>query len=136
MGPTLVIATIAAWALALFVSYSFFKAGKFKLTATREAMLGAGFGWIEKLPTGAVRLIAILELAGAAGIILAPAADQVLGLTWAGIFGILAAAGLALTMLVAGIMHIVRGEFKYTYKANVSLFAFSAVLAGLLIFIG
>ena len=57
-------------------------------------------------------------------------------MTWAGIFGILAAAGLALTMLVAGIMHFVRGEFKYTYKANVSLFAFSAVLAGLLIFIG
>jgi hypothetical protein len=123
---------IAAIAVSAFVSFGFFKAGKFKATASREAMLGAGFGWIEKLPTGVVRLIAWLELAGATGIVLAPlAAYLVPGFEWAAIWGVLAAAGLALTMLVAFIMHAVRGEAKYTWKANLSLLAIS-VIAGVL----
>ena len=123
---------IAGLAVSAFVAFGFFKAGKFKATATRETMLGAGFGWIEKLPTAVVRLIAWLELAGALGIVLAPlAAYLVPGFEWAKIWGVLAATGLALTMLVAFIMHAVRGEAKYTWKANLSLLAMS-VLAGVL----
>ena len=123
---------IAALAVSAFVAFGFFKAGKFKATATREVMLGAGFGWIEKLPTAVVRLIAWLELAGALGIVLAPVvAYLVPGFGWAQIWGILAAAGLALTMLVAFIMHAVRGEAKYTWKANLSLLA-TSVIAGVL----
>lgn len=123
---------IAALAVSAFVAFGFFKAGKFKATATREVMLGAGFGWIEKLPTSTVRLIAWLELAGALGIVLAPlVAYLVPGFEWAQIWGVLAAAGLALTMLVAFIMHAVRGEAKYTWKANLSLLAMS-VVAGVL----
>lgn len=119
---------IAGLAVSAFVAFGFFKAGKFKATASRETMLGAGFGWIEKLPTAVVRLIAWLELAGAVGILLAPLfAYLVPGFEWAQIWGVLAAAGLALTMLVAFIMHFVRGEAKYTWKANISLLAMSAI---------
>lgn len=123
---------IAGLAVSVFVAFGFFKAGKFKATASRETMLGAGFGWIEKLPTATVRLIAWLELAGALGIVLAPlAAYLVPGFEWAQIWGVLAAAGLALTMVVAFVMHVVRGEAKYTWKANLSLLA-AAVAAGVL----
>ncbi len=121
---------IAALAVSGFVAFSFWKAGSFKATADRDTLLGAGFGWIEPLPTGVVRLIAWLELLGAIGIVLAPlAAFFVPGFAWALLFGIAAGAGLALTMLVAAIVHIARGEFKYTWKMNVSLFVASAVAA-------
>lgn len=121
---------IAALALSFFVAFSFWKAGSFKATADRDTLLGAGFGWIEPLPTGVVRLIAWLELLGAIGIVLAPlAAFFVPGFAWALLVGIAAGAGLGLTMLVAAIVHIARGEFKYTWKMNVSLFVASAVAA-------
>ena len=121
---------IAALAVSGFVAFSFWKAGSFKATADRDTLLGAGFGWIEPLPTGVVRLIAWLELLGAIGIVLAPlGAFFVPGFAWALLFGIAAGAGLALTMLVAAIVHIARGEFKYTWKMNVSLFVVSAVAA-------
>jgi hypothetical protein len=117
-----VIGLVIAWALSIFIAIGFYKAGSFKLTASKETLLKAGFGWVEKLPLSIVRLIAALELLGAAGVILAPAASQLFGLAWAQVWGVIAAAGLALTMLVAGVMHIVRGEIKYTWKNNLVLF--------------
>lgn len=126
---------IAALAVSAFTAFSFYKAGWFKASASRETMLSAGFGWIEKLPTGLVRLIAWLELLGAAGVILAPlAAYFVPGFGWAQILGVLAGVGLALTMVVAALVHITRKEFAYTWKMNISLFAaalLAAVLQGL-----
>ncbi len=120
--------TIAALAVSAFVGFGFFKAGQFKASASRETMLQAGFGWIEKVPTGVVRLIAWLELAGAIGIVLAPlAAYFVPGFAWAASWGVLAAIGLALTMFVAALVHIVRGEFKYTWKMNLSLLGMTLV---------
>ena len=127
-----IVLAIAALAVSAFVGFGFFKAGKFKASASRETMLQAGFGWIEKLPTAVVRLIAWLELAGALGIVLAPLAAYLLpGFGWATIWGQLAAAGLALTMVVAALMHIVRGEFKYTWKMNLSLLGTSLIALGL-----
>jgi len=120
---------IIGWALVVPLVLGLGKAGLWKLTTPIEALVAAGLSWTKEIPVFLVRLIALLEIAGIAGIVLAPASDQFLGFTWAAIWGVLAAAGLALTMLVAGLMHIVRGEFKYTWKNNVSLFAFAAALA-------
>ncbi|MEY4993605.1 MAG: hypothetical protein RIS82_727 [Actinomycetota bacterium] len=125
-----IVYAIAALALSGFVAFSFYKAGKFKATASKETLLGAGFGWVANIPFGLVRLIAWVELLGAVGVVLAPlAAYFVPGFAWAQILGVLAAAGLALTMLVAHIMHTVRGENKYTWKMTTSLFLFSALAA-------
>jgi hypothetical protein len=119
---------ILALAVSAYTAFGFFKAGKFKATASRETLLGAGFGWVEKVPFGVVRLIAWLELAGAAGIVLAPlVAYLVPSLVGVGILGLLAADGLALTMIVAAFVHIARGEFKYTWKMNLGLFAAAVV---------
>ncbi len=125
-----IVYAIAGLALSALVAFSFYKAGKFKATATKETLLGAGFGWVANIPFGLVRLIAWVELIGAVGIILAPlAAYFVPGFAWAQIWGVLAAAGLALTMAVAHIMHTVRGENKYTWKMTSKLFLFSAAAA-------
>lgn len=124
---------IVGWALTVPLFLGLGKAGRFKLTASIDVLAGAGLVWTKEIPAFLVRLIALLELAGVVGIVLAPAADQFLGYTWAAIWGVLAAAGLALTMVVAAVMHIVRGEFKYTWKANVSLFAYAALLTAVLV---
>ena len=76
-----------------------------------------------------MRLIALLELLGAAGLILVRIAQDFFHFEWAQPIGIAAGAGLALTMVVAAWVHIARGEFKYTWKMNVQLFAAAAVSA-------
>lgn len=120
---------IAAWIFALANAFVFVKAGTFKLTSPISKLLEAGFGWVSKTPVFVVRLIALLELAGAAGLILVRIAQDFFHFDWAQPWGVAAGAGLALTMFVAAWVHISRGEFKYTWKNNVGLFAASAVAA-------
>ena len=62
-----ILVIVLAATASLFTAFAFYKAGKFKAFSTKETLLGAGFGWVEKTPFGAVRLIAWLELLGAAG---------------------------------------------------------------------
>lgn len=119
---------IVAIAISGFVAFSFYKAGMFKLTASSETMLAAGFGWIEKLPLSTVRLIALVELLGVVGLVLAPI-GYFAGFEWSIWFAVAAAAGLALTMIVATILHQVRGESKYTAKMTLKLLAASTLSA-------
>lgn len=112
---------IAGFAISGFLAFGFWKAGWFKFTSSRETLLGAGFGWVEKTPFGAVRLLAFLELLGAVGVVLAPAVSFVPGFEWAIWFGVAAGAGLALVMVAAIILHQARGESKYTLKMNLGL---------------
>lgn len=130
-----IVYAVAALAVSAFAAFSFFKAGRFKATASKETLLQAGFGWVEKTPFGVVRLIAWLEILGAIGVVLAPLAYWFIpGFEWAKWVGVAAAVGLALTMVGAALVHIARGEFKYTWKMNGSLFLVavaSAVLQAL-----
>ncbi len=119
---------IAGFAVSAFTAFSFYKAGMFKATASKEALLQAGFGWIEKIPFGVVRLIAWLEILGAAGVVVAPI-GYLLGFEWAIWFAIAAAVGLALTMVGAIWVHAARGETKYTLKMNLNLLVASLVTA-------
>ncbi|MFZ9751815.1 MAG: DoxX family protein, partial [Candidatus Nanopelagicales bacterium] len=73
-----------------------------------------------------VRLIAWLEILGAAGVVIAPV-GYLLGFEWAIWFAIAAAAGLALTMVGAIWVHAARGETKYTLKMNLNLLVASLV---------
>lgn len=131
-----IVLAVAAFAVSAFSAFSFFKAGKFKAFSDRDTLLGAGFGWIEPIPFGLVRLIAWLEILGAIGIVAAPlAAWFVPGFEWAKWVGVAAAAGLALTMVVAALVHIARKEFAYTWKMNVSLFAVAAIAGVVQVFV-
>ena len=82
-----------------------------------------------------VRLIAWLELLGAAGLVLAPI-GYFLGFDWAIWFAIAAGAGLALTMVGAIWVHAARKESKYTLKMNLGILAPTLVAtAGWAVFI-
>ena len=126
-----IVALVVAWALTVFLSVGYYKAGTFKLTAPISKLLEAGFGWVAKIPAGLVRVIALLELAGVVGIVGGAAVYEISGgaAVWAQAIAIAAAVGLSLTMLVAIIMHQVRGETKYTIKMTSVLLLASVVLA-------
>jgi hypothetical protein len=127
-----VVLAIVALAVSVYGALAFFKAGRFKATASRETLLQAGFGWVERIPTGLVRVIAWLEILGAIGVVLAPLAAYVVpALGFAQWVGVAAAFGLALTMVGAAAVHIARKEFAYTWKMNTRLFLV-AVIAGVL----
>jgi hypothetical protein len=111
----------------LALAFVFGNAGFTKLTKSVDDLVAAGMSFTKDIPLWTVRLIALLELAGAQGVLTGPAAGYFLGWDWAGTLGLLAAIGLALTMLVGAIMHIVRGEFKYTWKINVAILAVAAL---------
>ena len=123
-----ILVIVLAAVASLFTAFSFYNAGKFKAFSTKETLLGAGFGWVEKTPFAVVRLIAWLELLGAAGLVIAPI-GYFLGYTWAIWFAVAAALGLALTMVGAIILHAKRGEAKYTLKMNMNLLLVSLAAA-------
>lgn len=123
-------------AVSLALAFVFLQSGYGKLTKSIDDLAAAGFTWTKEIPAWVVRAIALLELAGAQGVITGPAAGILLGWTWATTLGFWAAIGLALTMLVGAIMHIVRGEFKYTWKMNIGLLVVAALDAWFIASIG
>ena len=125
MEITLIVITSG---LSLFAAFGFYKAGSFKARASKQDLLDAGFGWMKNVPEAIGKLIGWLELAGALGLVVSPIA-HFLGLEWALWLAVAAAAGLALTMLVAILMHAVRKETKYTIKMTAPLFLVSVLIA-------
>lgn len=112
--------TVIGFAFSAFTAFSFYKAASFKLKSSKETMLAAGFGWLEKLDVSVAKAIGGLELLGAAGLILAPIA-YLLGMEWAIWLAIAAGIGLALTMVGAIVVHAKRAETKYTIKMTSTL---------------
>ena len=126
--------TIAALAVSSFVAYAFVKAGVDKLRTSDADLLKRGWGWVEKFPKGSTKFIGLAELLGGLGVILAPLAVTVFNFDWALPLGIAAAAGLTLVMVLANLTHIVRKEFKYTYKSGLMLLAATVLATVLLAF--
>lgn len=120
---------VIGFAMSAFTAFSFYKAGSFKLKSSKETMLAAGFGWLEKLPVSVAKTIGLLEILGAAGLILAPI-GYLVGLEWALWFAVAAGVGLVLTMVGAIIVHAQRGESKFTLKMNLQLLLVALLSAG------
>ena len=121
---------IAAIIFSALTAFTYFKAGSMKAKASEETLLAAGMGWV-KGRMGFTRVVAWLEILGAIGIIAGPIGAWVTNLEWSKWIGVAAAAGLTLTMVVALIMHVVRGEIKYTWKMNVGIIAVAAIATAL-----
>lgn len=62
--------TVAQWILAVLVALAFLAAGAIKLVRSRDALIAGGMEWAADFSTPAVKLIATLEVIGAAGVIL------------------------------------------------------------------
>jgi hypothetical protein len=123
---------VAALAVAGFTSFAFTKAGIDKLKTSDADLLARGWGWVKSAPKGTTKFIGLAELLGGLGVILAPVAVTVFKFNWALPLGIAAGIGLVTIMVLANLVHIVRKEFKYTYKSGLMLLAVTVVATVLL----
>jgi uncharacterized membrane protein YphA (DoxX/SURF4 family) len=114
---------IALWIVAAIVALMYVFSGGMKVFAT--AKYTATAAWATKVSPNVVRLVGVLELLGAIGIVV----PQATGIG-APMLTILAAAGLVLVQLVAIVIHIGEKETK-TLPINVVL-----VLLPLFVFLG
>ncbi|WP_048552824.1 DoxX family protein [Nostocoides japonicum] len=94
---------IALWVVAALLAVAFLMAGSMKVSRSKEK-LASSMGWVEDFSAGTVKFIGVMEILGAVGLIL-PAATGI-----ATVLTPLAATGLAVTMVLAAIVHVRRGE--------------------------
>ena len=113
---------ITLWIIAGILTAAFFMAGAMKLAQPKAKLAESGMVWTEDFSGGQVKLIGAVEVLGALGLILPAALDI------APILTPLAAAGLALTMLGATVVHARRGE-KSSIPVTLVLAALAAFVA-------
>lgn len=112
---------IVLWIVAGLLAAIFLLAGLMKVSQPKEK-LATNMAWVEDFSPGQVKAIGLVEILGAIGLIL-PAATGI-----AVILTPLAALGLALTMLVAAIVHVRRKEFPMV-AINLVLMALALFVA-------
>lgn len=97
---------IAYWVVAGLLALIYLGTGGMKLFRTPAKLAESGLAWAADFPTWAVRSIGLLEVLGAAGLVL-PALTAI-----ASVLSPVAAVGLGVIQIGAVITHIVRGEAK------------------------
>ncbi len=115
--------TVAYWIVAALLALFYLYSGAIKVLRTRD-QLRPMMAWVDAVPIGRVRAIGVLELLGAAGLIVPPLAGVAEPLALA------AAAGLVLLQLGAIALHVSRGETAQLWL-NLVLLALAAAAAGL-----
>lgn len=113
---------IVLWVVAGLLAAAFFASGIMKLIQPKEKLAAAGMDWSEDFSAGTIKAIGALEVLAAIGLIL----PAVLGV--APVLVPLAAVGLVLIMIGAGITHGRRGESQMIV-VNVVLLALAAFVA-------
>lgn len=113
---------IAYWIVAGLLALLYIAAGSIKIFRPPAKLAVSGFAWAADFPAWTVKVIGLLEVVGAIGLILPVLADVAPGLAP------LAAIGLALIQLGAIATHLVRGEAKML-PANLLLVVWAAAAA-------
>lgn len=96
----------ALWIIQGILGFLFIMAGFMKASSTQEVLIDKVGNWVEDFSGARLKIIGILEILGAIGLIL-PALLKVIP-----VLTPIAAAALALTMLFAARVHIRRKEWK------------------------
>jgi hypothetical protein len=113
---------IAYWIVAGLLALAYLAAGGMKVVRPRRKLVAAGLKWAGDFPLWSVRLIGLLEVIGAVGLILPPLTGIVPALApWA-------AVGLVLVQIGAVITHVVRRETT-TLLVNALLLALAVAAA-------
>jgi hypothetical protein len=113
---------IFLWIIAGLLAAAFLASGLVKVVQPKEKLTAAGMGWAEDFGPGTIKLIGVLEILAAIGLVV-PA-----------VFGIapvlvpLSALGLALLMLGAAVVHARRSEYPMV-ATNIALLVLAAVVA-------
>jgi uncharacterized membrane protein YphA (DoxX/SURF4 family) len=97
-------------------------AGIMKATRSMEQLAGAGMTWVNEYPENSVRLVGILELLGALGVILPTATGFLPVIT------LMSSACLGITMILAALHHYKHKEFK-NIAVNAVLLSLCAFVA-------
>jgi len=95
---------VVLWIIAGLLAAAFLGAGVMKLTQPKEKLAASGMAWTEDFGAGTIKLIGLLEVLAAIGLILPAALDI------APVFVPLAAAGLVVVMIGAIVVHVRRKE--------------------------
>ena len=114
---------IAVWIVQGILAFVFFMAGFMKISQPKETLIEKGMGYAEDFSAGQLRLIGILEVSGAIGLIL-PALTGILP-----ILTPIAAVGLILTMTGAAFTHARRGGEIQMLVINIVLLALAFFVA-------
>jgi uncharacterized membrane protein YphA (DoxX/SURF4 family) len=113
---------LALWIIAIVLAVAFAGSGLMKLVVPKDKLVTAGQGWAEDFSPTNIRLIGLVEILGAIGLVL-PAAVHI-----APILVPLAAVGLALVMVGAIVVHARRKE-PMNIAVNVVLIALAVIVA-------
>ena len=113
---------LALWIIAIVLAVAFAGSGLMKLVVPKDKLVTAGQGWAQDFSPTNIRLIGLVEIVGAVGVVL-PAAVHI-----APILVPLAAVGLALVMVGAIVVHARRKE-PMNIAVNVVLIALAVVVA-------
>lgn len=117
---------IVLWVLQGLLAALFLMAGLMKATKSKEEIKESGgerMAWVDEISANNIKLIGILEILAAIGLIL----PQLTGiLPW---LTPLAAVGLVLTMIGAMVLHVRRGDGAQALMSNVVLLLLAAFVA-------
>src|SRR3712207_2716944 len=113
---------VVLWVLAGVLAAAFLAAGAMKLARSKEQLASSGMAWVEDFSPAMVKLIGLLEVLAAIGLVLPPALDI------APVLAPVAALGLVLMMLGAAVVHVRRKELN-TIAPSLVLLVLAAVLA-------
>ena len=111
--------TVAYWIVAALLALLYLYSGGLKVLRTPE-QLRPMMGWVDSMPLRLVRIIGVLEVLGAIGLILPPLTGIAPALAVA------AAAGLVLIQIGGISLHLKRGEVK-VIGLNIALLALAGV---------
>ncbi|MFZ0905711.1 MAG: DoxX family protein [Mycobacterium sp.] len=113
---------LALWIVAIVLAASFAGSGLMKLLVPKEKLVSSGQGWAQDVTPTNIRFIGVVEVLGAAGLIL-PAVTHI-----APILVPLAAIGLILVMVGAAVVHARRKE-PLNIGVNAVILALAAFVA-------
>jgi uncharacterized membrane protein len=114
--------TIAYWIVAGLLALFYVFAGVSKVARSKDA-LRPMMAWVDDMPFPAVRVIGVVEILGALGLILPPLTHI------APVLALVAAIGLVLVQLGAIVVHLRRGD------RNVAINIVALVLAGVVVWL-
>jgi hypothetical protein len=113
---------VGYWILAGALALSNLFAAGLKLTRTKEQLATMGQAWVEDFSPRGIKGIGVAELLGAIGLILPPLTHI------APVLAPIAAVGVAVLQIGAGITHVRRHEYRML-SANVPLIILAVVVA-------
>ncbi|WP_425863172.1 DoxX family protein [Arthrobacter sp. TWP1-1] len=115
---------IVLWIIAGLLAVAFLAAGAMKLTSTKEKLAASGMGWTENYSANFIKVIGLVEILAAVGLILPGL------LSTATILVPLAALGLVIVMAGAIVVHAKRHENQSIVINGVLLLLAAVVVWG------